>query len=345
MTTTTAHATHALATDRSDTAAPSGPSHTPRATSLSRFAARTLDVLYQHRMMTTDQIHRLLLPQARYPVYVLKELGGLYADGQVDRVRARNLRGTRGSTPWLWFLTDAGAEQVESAGELPVRPYRVTAEAAAGARQAHTLALNEAGLAFVEHARRLGDECGPLDWLPEVAHRMRDGNRRLADDHVIADAVLDYVHVQGRNRALLRMFLEVDRGTMTTARLAAKLSAYGRMHGYVPQQPDRLRNSAAGGRPAWQYRYAVFPRLVVILDGVGQRALVNRTSDLRARTAGDPRLRLLSRELSFGLTSLDQLRAHGPFAPIFTPLLHDHPPTDIRMQPPRHDTPQRKGES
>lgn len=208
-----------------------------------------LELLYQHRVLSTPQLHVLLtLPEKRpgRPVYLRWQLGELHQAGLVDRIRAHGPggRGRVQSQPFLWFLTEAGAASVEEAGELPSRPYRVSPESVAGARQAHTLGVNEVGVAFVEWARRLGHECGPLDWTPEVANRIRDGQRRFEDDHVISDAVLNYVHMErGGRRTMLSFFVEFDRATMTSARLAAKLQAYGRLYEYVPQSADRTRRT------------------------------------------------------------------------------------------------------
>ncbi|MGW1043171.1 replication-relaxation family protein [Streptomyces sp. NPDC002547] len=311
--------------------------------SFTSLAKMALDVLYQHRVMSTPQMHQLLTPQASRPVYLLNQLNELRDAGLVHRMRAQGeARGpNRRNLPYLWFLTENGAAAVAEAGELPSRLYRVTPESVAGSRQAHTLAVNEAGLAFVRHAARLGHECGPLDWTPEVAHRIRDGQRRVEDDHVISDAVLHYVDLSHGRRKMLTTFIEVDRATMTTARLAAKVAAYGRLFEYVPQHPDRSRRSAASSRPAWQYTYPVFPRLLVVLDGPRTPTLPTRlearTSDLYALTRADPRLSRLAGRLQIGVTTLQLLQDRGPFEPIFTVLLRgtpeDRPPlTDLYLK-------------
>ncbi|MEU9744839.1 replication-relaxation family protein [Streptomyces niveus] len=311
---------------------------------------RALELLYQHRVLSTQQLHILLTePESRpeRPVYLRQQLGELRQSGLVSRVRAHGSGGPGRvrNLPYLWFLTEAGAESVEEAGELPVRPYRVTPDSVAGARQAHTLAVSDVGAAFVEHARRLGHECGPLDWTPEVANRIRDGQRRFEDDHVISDAVLNYVHIDRGQRTMLSFFIEVDRATMTSARLAAKLAAYGRLYEYVPQSPDRARRLPNATRPAWMYSYPVFPRVLVILDAAPPRTgqpdrrpqrLAARAEDLYTRTAADIRLSRLKGDMAIGVTTLRQLQEQGPCAPIFTPLLRGTPsarpsPTDLYL--------------
>ncbi|QCX82183.1 hypothetical protein C9F11_43015 (plasmid) [Streptomyces sp. YIM 121038] len=324
-----------------------------RTLSFHSVAKAALELLYQHRIMTTAQLHQLLTPAARGSSYLRRQLAALEEGGLVQRLRAQGQAGGGHSfnRPYVWFLTDAGADAVEQAAEVLARRYRVTPESAASTRQAHTLAVNEVGIAFVTHARRLGHDCTPLSWTPEVAHRIRDGQqRRFEDDHVISDAVLHYVHVGRGARTMLNLFIELDRATMTAAELARKVSAYGRLYEFVPQHPNRARRSAASTRPAWQHTYPAFPRLLIVLDGAPgptlAKRLADRTEDLYTLTRADPRLARLARQLSIGVTTLQQLRVQGPFGSIFTPLLRGtpeerHPPTDMLLRRPDAPAPAR----
>jgi hypothetical protein len=302
-----------------------------RPATLPALAQQAMAVLYQQRLMTTGQLHRLLQPRARRPVYLLEQLRRLERAELVQRVRAlhRNPRHAQ----FVWFLSEEGYRHMDGSQESITRQHRTTAATAIGPRQAHTLAVNEVGVAMVEHARRLGHECEPLDWMPEVAHRIRDGQRRFEDDHVICDAVLDYAHVtaDGR-RTLLRAFIELDRCTMTTSRLADKVAAYGRYFTYVPQENDRARR-AGRTRPAWQLVYSRFPRLLIVLDHASPRVLSSRINDLAALTGANPHLAPLAGELSVGVTTLQRLRDQGPFEPIFKPLLRQQPATDMFLRP------------
>ncbi|MDT0616199.1 replication-relaxation family protein [Streptomyces lancefieldiae] len=327
--------------------------HSPQRTlSFHAVAKSALDLLYQHRLMTTDQLARLLTPTAHSASYLRRQLVALEEGGLVQRLRAQGKAspGHGFNRPYVWFLTETGADAVEQAAEIFSRRYRVTPESAASTRQAHTLAVNEVGIAFVEHARRLGHDCTPLSWTPEVAHRIRDGQRRFEDDHVISDAVLHYVHVHRGARTMLNVFIELDRATMTAAELAKKVSAYGRLYEFVPQHPDRARRSAASTRPAWQHTYPAFPRLLIVLDGAPgptlAKRLADRTEDLYTLTRVDPRLSRLASNLSVGVTTLAQLKEHGPFGRIFTPLLRGtpeqrHPLTDMLLRRPAAAAPAR----
>ncbi|NGN63197.1 hypothetical protein G5C51_04645 [Streptomyces sp. A7024] len=303
----------------------------------SRLGQQALEVLYQHRLVSTRQLHRLLTPTHANADYLRKQLHRLRARDMVDRVGRR----ANGQSELLWWVTDAGAAAIEAAGQLSVRPYRMNETAAFGPLQEHTLALNETGLCFVEWARRRDDECHPLDWTPELAHRLRDGETRPGDEaFLVPDSVLRYVHTgsgPGGQRRLLTFFVELDRATMSVARLADKVRNYDRYRSYVPAPPPGLSGRKnPSGRPAWKDRYPAFPRLLIVLTGASEQRLQRRTDDLRSLVNADPKL--ARSPLRAGVTSLQQLAKAGPFAPIFTPLLGAPTGLDAFLTPPAAST-------
>ncbi|MGW9047319.1 replication-relaxation family protein [Streptomyces lydicus] len=308
----------------------------PTERGLSQLGQEILPVLYRHRLLTAGQLTQLLRPAATSTRYIRRQLEVLHGRGLVDA----SVRRTSRAGELLWYTTPLGCEVVESGGELAPRAYRMTEDAAASQLQEHTLAVNDMGLAFVQHARRLGDECGPLDWDPEVAHRVRDGDSRLGDEaFLVPDSVLRYIHTTptgdgGQQRMLLTIFCEIDRATMSIARLAAKLHAYARYARYIPQPALGRGRPKAGGyrREAWRALYPSFPRLLLVLDGASPSQLAKRTDDLRALAAADARLQPAA-DLQAGVTTLEQLRTYGPFAPIVTPVLGDPEPTDVLLRP------------
>ena len=299
---------------------------------LSRLAQELLPVLYQARLLTADQLTRLLRPNVVNSRYVRKQLQQLQAHGLADAACRRHNR----FGELLWYITPFGADTVEAGRELPARAYRIDSQAAASALQEHTLAINDTALAFVEHARRRGDECGPLSWDMEVAHRVRDGNVRAIDEAWLTpDAVLHYVHTTtSGERMLLDFFLEIDRATMDVARLAAKLHAYARYATYIPQPlPGTRHRHVHGGlmQEAWRERYRAFPRLLLVLTGAPPHILATRALDLRALASADPRLERAATQVRAGITSLELLTQHGPFADIVTPLLGPDSPTSVLL--------------
>lgn len=301
-------------------------------TGAGQIAQQAMQVLYQHRLVSTRQMHRLITPHHTRTEYLRRQLHTLRTAGLASAVGRRR----SGQTELLWWLTEKGAQSVESAGLLPQRPYRMSPEAALGPLQEHTLATVETGLAFVSHARRIGHECGPLDWSPETAHYYRDPSRPGEDLALIPDAVLNYVHTdtEQRQRTLLTFFIEVDRTQMTIARLAQKLHAYAAYHEFIPQ-PSTARGARTMRRttsaPAWRSRYAVFPRLLLVLTGASAGRLERRIADLRSLAASDPLLATTA--VRAGVTTLDALSDQGPFAPVFTPVLGPSHLSDAWLRP------------
>ncbi|MER5358538.1 replication-relaxation family protein [Streptomyces sp. NPDC002785] len=299
----------------------------PQAAGLSRLGQQLLPILYQHRLVATSQLHRLLTPHTKRPVYLLRQLGHLRTMGLAESAGRR--AGRMGRCEQLWYITALGCEIVEAAGEVTARSYRISPKAAASQLQEHTLAVVDTGIAFTQWAGRLGDECGPLDWEPELAHRVREGDSRLGDDaFFIPDAVLRYTRTTGERRQLLTLFLEIDRSTMQVARLGRKLDTYARYASYIPQPPGRRQQVIT--REAWRERYPVFPRLLIILSGASERVLQRRTEDLRALASANPRI-AEGNLLRVGVTTAELLGRHGPFAPIVMPVLGDAERTDVLL--------------
>ncbi|WP_410597899.1 replication-relaxation family protein [Amycolatopsis sp. lyj-23] len=270
------------------------------------FQREALTVLYWHRLVSTEQVRRLVAPELS-PVTVRAKLAGLRSAGLADRI-AREHR------PRTWHVTPAGAEVVEAAGTVDARAYRLPGSVVAHLLQEHTLDVVETGLAFVEKAREGGDECGPLSWTPEVAHQFRDraGDRRGV---VIADAVLHYVLEEAGRRSQRTLFVELDRATMPVARLARKLVGYIRYHDHAP--------AGSGRKPVWRERYPRFPRVLIVLSGAEQPALERRLADLRAHVQAMPLVSTAAGRVDMIATTLPRLVAHGPVEPVAMPLLGD----------------------
>lgn len=294
-------------------------------------AEQLLPVLYQHRLVSTSQLHTLLQPHTRVPRYLRRELGALRERGLAAAIARRQV----GQGELLSYVSALGCEVVEAAGEVTRRAYRMSDQAAAGQLQHHTLAVNDVGVAFVEAARLLGHECGPLDWVPELAHRMRDGEDRLSDRaFLIPDSVLHYTHAQAGRRQMLTFFIELDRATEPVATLAAKVAGYSRYHRYIPAPAPRpgRRRPTSSTREAWRDRYPTFPHLLIVLAGRSPAALDRRAADLRALVAADPVLHRAAGDIRAGVTTLDELQTQGPFAPIVTPLTGTPTPTDVLLE-------------
>lgn len=281
-------------------------------------------VLAQYRMATTEQMHLILSPDVRIE-QTRRRLMKLRDEGLLDRVTLPQAGRTR-----VWFATRYGAQIAAEWRELRSRrpPRGAHDRTAVRLGVGHGLTVTETALAFLQDARRRGDLCQPLDWIPEVHHPLGGG------EAVIPDALLYYQRrstggttgTDGgddgddvRGGVMLRAFVEVDRATMGPERLAAKLTAYARLHQYVPAPPPGTRHQLAVQEEAWRRRYPLFPRLLFVLDGTGPTGIETRLSALRA-AARDLALTDFLHEVPVLAAAMTDLLQHEPSAPIWRPV-------------------------
>ncbi|KOV69039.1 hypothetical protein ADL00_11640 [Streptomyces sp. AS58] len=272
-------------------------------------------VLAQYRMATTEQMHLIIAPEVRIE-QTRRRLAKLRAEGLVDRVTLPQSGRTR-----AWFVTRYGAQVAAEWPELRGwQPSKLVGDrTAARLRAGHALTVTKTGIAFLQNARRRGDVCRPLDWIPEVHHSLGSG------EAVIPDALLFYrrSHDDGDGGVMLRAFVEVDRATMGPERLAAKIAAYARLHTYTPVPVARPR-PAFHQEPAvedWRRRYPVFPRLLFVLDGTGPAGITNRITALHAAIQ-QPAPAGLVRDIPVLAAPLVDLLRDGPAATVWRPA-HD----------------------
>ncbi|MGW3099856.1 replication-relaxation family protein [Streptomyces sp. NPDC001102] len=271
-----------------------------------------LSALAQHRMATTGQLHDLLRPNVARQT-VSTPLNRLRGKGLVDFTVLPQSNRTR-----AWYLTGEGARLTRDFPALQGRPpYPITSATAASLKTPHTLSVVRAHVAFAADARRLGHEHGPWDWTPEVSHSIGDSER------LVTDAVMYYTAVEGEHRRKLRAFVEVDRSTMSSERLAVKLIEYARLFHYEVQPVGRRKQVSTG--PAWLRWYPVFPRVLFVLTGASRTRLENRISDLQAMVAQHPLVAALAREARLGAAILEDLEQHGPAKNVWTPLAGGKP--------------------
>ncbi|MEU9286412.1 replication-relaxation family protein [Streptomyces sp. NPDC048275] len=271
-----------------------------------------LSALAQHRMATTSQLHDLLRPNVARQT-VSTPLNKLRQKGLVDYTVLPQSNRTR-----AWYLTGEGARLARDFPALRGRPpYPINSATAASLKTPHTLTVVRAHLAFAADARRLGHEHGPWDWTPEVSHPLGEGER------LVADAVMHYTVADGEHRRKLRAFVEVDRTTMSSERLAVKLIEYARLFQYEVQPVGRRRPASTG--PAWLRWYPVFPRVHFVLTGASRARMGDRISDLQAMVAQHPLVAALAREVQLGAAVLEDIEQHGPSGSVWVPLVGGEP--------------------
>ncbi|MEU6237793.1 replication-relaxation family protein [Kitasatospora sp. NPDC047058] len=271
--------------------------------------------LYQSRMATAEQLRVLHTPNSK-PELMRRRLRRLKVEGLVEDVtlpQAGKLR--------AWFPTERGARiaarfpELEGVASPPLPEDKTEARLRVG----HILAVTRTQAAFVAGARQAGDECAPLDFLPEVYHRYGEGR----DGAVIPDGLLHYA-TGGPGRALHRAFVEVDRGTMASEKLAAKLISYAGFRAHHPIPPHLRRTSHAQSiLSAWQQHYVVFPRLLFVLADTGERAARQRIRDLQALADGHPLVARMLMTVKAGAARLADLEQHGTSAAVWHTLT-DH---------------------
>jgi hypothetical protein len=275
---------------------------------LALVAGEIVESIYQHRLLSTNQVHALHTPGSskRWTQLVLAELrrAGLLACNS----RPGGLR--------LWYVTELGAETVEAAtaNRAETRRRLLSREQAAGALQAHTLAVNDVGVAFVTAARERGDECGWFAWRHEIAHPLgRIPGRGF--EQLVSDALLSYQqnHPDGTTSFHYR-FIELDRATMQTELLAAKLARYARLYHHAPGKDRR-----PAALPGWAGDYPVFPTVLLVLAGRPRSALERRRRTVLALCARGRELKATP-QVQITACLLQDLTAHGPFAAIFRSL-------------------------
>jgi len=255
--------------------------------------------LGEHRILSTAQVRAIHYPD-RSPRRTQQALAYLERAGLIAHVD------TRRTPRRVWFLTDAGADAVITAGETRERPKVLTPKQAAGPLTAHTLGVNEVGISFLQAARERGDEFLPLSWRHEVAHPLNRGRGR-ARRSLIADAVFTYVRPEDRQIAIYQRFVEVDRATLSAERLVAELARYGQLY--------RAREKGSGD-PLWSYYYYSFPAVICALTG-GSRETLRRRLDVALWLLGKHPALDRAYDVSIYFCFLDDLKDRGPFAPIF----------------------------
>lgn len=285
-------------------------------------ATEVLVGIYQHRLLSTKQLHTLYTPHAK-PRWTRRVLGLLAERRLVDRAQGP------GSLS-LWFLTEYGAETVETAGPRAEPRRRLVGPAQAeGPLRQHTLAVNDVGTAFIQAARERGDECSPESWRHEIAHPITLRRGRRPSEMAIADALLTYLQTgKDGSLALHQRWIELDRGTARPAEhLAAKISAYTRL---------RYFTLPAAGEPLWRSHYRSWPHLLIVLADQSRERMSLRIQRTLVLHQSDPANRA-GAAIPLAFVALEDLQRHGPFAAIFTSAEHPTKPVDWLGQPPTKD--------
>ncbi|MCC2280563.1 replication-relaxation family protein [Streptomyces sp. ET3-23] len=267
-------------------------------------------LLFRHRAATTAHLHSMLRPRP-HPVYLRRCLRALRDAGLAESA-------SRAHHPSVWALSRQGQGLVLSwpqfRGQHRYRPVGGNG----GGRSTHTLTVTRTAVVFHEDAAVRGDEFTGMDWSVEVAHSIRDGAAD-GDRMLIADALMRYTRTSP-HRSLLRAFVEVDRATESSERLASKLISYARYHSGHPAAGSRRTGTEQSGIAPWQRSYTAFPRILFVLTGAGERALAQRIADLQAMARQHPLVAHLTAQVPVGAAVLEHLEEQGASAPVWSPV-------------------------
>jgi hypothetical protein len=281
--------------------------------------------LYQHRLLSTKQLRALHAPEAGLRS-TRRIVAPLFHRGLIDRVRGPG-------TLSLWYLTEHGAETLQAAGSL-AEPRRrlLTPAQAAGPLRAHTLAVNDVGIAFVQAARERGDECAPDSLRHEIAHPIAAARGRRPAELLVADALLTYLQIAKDGALVLHQrFIELDRGTARPAeQLASKITRYTRLRHYTGAASATTDTPA---KPRWRSYYRSFPHLLIVLADQSRERMHQRIQRTLLLHHSDP-AKDHERTVPVSFVSLQDLAEQGPFAPIFISAEHPEQPVDWLGQPP-----------
>ena len=280
---------------------------------LTRLAAEALELLYQHRLVSTPQVRQTLCP-GYTERSVIRFMDELKARGLADCVRAR---GATGPGHRLWFVTRLGAEVVEAVpNRAETRRRLLTPALAAGQLQAHTLAVNDVGIAFLTAARERGHDFGPQSWRHEVGHDLGRRARR-GGGLLIADAVIRYWMSLPDGRTSVRYrFIELDRANRLVDDAAAKLARYARLREVWGEPRFSSGTGLEDESPAWPLLYRHFPGVIFVLANSDRVNLDRRLTSLLALCRAD--VDISGRNgISVFFVFFAELVRRGPFAPIF----------------------------
>jgi hypothetical protein len=191
--------------------------HAFRATDRDRWL---LAMLYEHQVLTTDQITTLCFGVARTARARLTTLTGL---GLIERTRSNPA--ASGASSYLYTLAPAGAALLAAERDLDLKALRYDR---AKARRAalrpdlpHTIGCNALMIRLATGSRGAGEAGRLISWLGALTCLRRWG------DQIRPDA---YGHYTARDPdgAGCGFFLEYDTGSESLTQLAAKVRGYTR---------------------------------------------------------------------------------------------------------------------
>lgn len=243
--------------------------------------------LYEHRVLTTDQVFELHFQALRR---AQRRLLILHRRGIVERFRPFRSRGTH---PWHYILGPTGLHIVAAWRGVDRKDLKVDMD-------------RLRSLAYSPRLHHLMEVNG---FFSRLAYRCRDHSAvRLAEWWSERRCTAEWGgmvrpdglgHLGGHG-ADLRFFLEVDRGTESSSRLEEKLARYARV-ARSPNAPDAVLFLFPTGQREAEARRVLFNCGMTVLTGTRIAAGEDPLGPFWLPTGADGRLRIV-----------DALRRGGP---------------------------------
>lgn len=265
--------------------------------------------LAETKVLSTQQIAHLYFPNARSDRYCQSVMRGLALKGLVfgDFPKVAGRR----KLPKVWWLTEMGrAAAAQIDGMRGVSIPAVKPGTAQSKTLMHSVTTNEIGILLRRYALARGDSCR---WWSERAHRTNTSGQR--DSFIISDAYVQIATVVKGEPFIARVLVEYDSGARDLADVHGQALAYRNYRHQISNPPK--------GEPyyLWSGHYPVtsgptegFPTVLFVFDGsraeARERSFTALVRSPKASTAlaGEAGLFLLT-------TTIDKLRAGGPFSP------------------------------
>jgi hypothetical protein len=249
----------------------------------SAFATTKRDIricldLYEHRVLTTDQVFELRFLSLRR---AQQRLLLLHRRGIVERFRPFR---SSGSHPWHYILSEVGLHIVAAWRGVDRKDLKVHIDR----------------LRAVAYSPRLSHLVEVNGFFTRLAYRCRDGSglrlaewwseRRCASDWggMVRPDGLGLLRGSGVD---VRFFLEVDRGTETSTRLEEKLARYARVARF-PDAPEAVLFLFPSERREAEARRILVNPGMVVLTGTRASAGQDPLGPFWLPSGADRRLRI-----------------------------------------------------
>ncbi len=219
--------------------------------------------------------------------------GGLAAHARRPPLRQR-----------LWFATELGVRAAQERQRSRASRGSSRAGEVAGPLQAHTVAVNEAGICFLGRPASAAMSSGRSPGATRSPIRCARGERRRRRSALRRRRP----HLSAPDR---RAGASSSSASSSSTGRRCRSTASRRSSPATPSSTARL----GGGEAMWKQHYPLFPKVHCVLAGARSRRFERRRSSVIALMSGNPQLKGI--RVPSSRSAWSKICAEGPFAPIF----------------------------